>query len=173
MSDGAIAAARRALDQSDVAAGEIEVLISGSGLPRVFRAGDGLSRGSGAGGRPRRGSPRREQRLPGSARVEWSRSPTGSSWARSARAWSSRCETAREINEIVIAQLLENATMDFFKRSLATLTGGSGAVAVLLTDGSFSPSRRRKLLGGAVRTAPRFHELCRWGIEASAARHAA
>ena len=42
------------------------------------------------------------------------------------------CETAREINEIVIEQMLENQSMDFFKRSLATLTGGSGAVAVLL-----------------------------------------
>ena len=41
------------------------------------------------------------------------------------------CETAREINEIVIDQMLENQSMDFFKRSLATLTGGSGAVAVL------------------------------------------
>ena len=48
------------------------------------------------------------------------------------------CETAREINEIVIDQMLRTKSMDFFKRSLATLTGGSGAVAVLLTDGSFS-----------------------------------
>jgi 3-oxoacyl-[acyl-carrier-protein] synthase III len=56
--------------------------------------------------------------------------------------------------------------MDFFKRSLATLTGGSGAVAVLLTDGSFSRERRRRLLGGATQTAPQFHGLCRWGIEA-------
>ncbi len=37
--------------------------------------------------------------------------------------------------------------MDFFKRSLATLTGGSGAVAVLLTDGSLSASKGRRLLG--------------------------
>ena len=36
------------------------------------------------------------------------------------------CETAREINEIVIDQMLENQSMEFFKRSLATLTGGSG-----------------------------------------------
>jgi 3-oxoacyl-[acyl-carrier-protein] synthase-3 len=77
------------------------------------------------------------------------------------------CETAREINEIVLAQLHRNPTMEFFKRSLATLTGGSGAVAVLLTDGSFARTRRRRLLGGTVRTAPGFHELCRWGIEPS------
>jgi 3-oxoacyl-[acyl-carrier-protein] synthase-3 len=74
------------------------------------------------------------------------------------------CETAREINEIVIGQMLRTRSMDFFKHSLATLTGGSGAVAVLLTDGSFSSSRGRKLLGGVSRTAPQFHGLCRWGI---------
>ncbi len=77
------------------------------------------------------------------------------------------CETAREINESVIAQLLERRSMAFFKKSLATLTGGSGAVAVVLTDGSFAPSPRRKLLGGAGRSAPQFHDLCRWGIEAT------
>ncbi len=75
------------------------------------------------------------------------------------------CETAREINEIVIDQMLDNKSMDFFKRSLATLTGGSGAVAVLLSDGSLSASRSRRLLGGANRAAPQYHELCRWGIE--------
>jgi 3-oxoacyl-[acyl-carrier-protein] synthase-3 len=55
--------------------------------------------------------------------------------------------------------------MDFFKLSLATLTGGSGAVAVLLSDGSFSGERRRRLLGGVNQAAPQFHGLCRWGIE--------
>ena len=57
------------------------------------------------------------------------------------------CETAREINEIVIEQMLRNRSMDFFKLSLATLTGGSGAVAVLLTDGSFSDDQRAKAAG--------------------------
>lgn len=75
------------------------------------------------------------------------------------------CETAREINEVMIARMLQNPTMDFFKHALATLTGGSGAVAVLLTDASLSRSKRRRLLGGAVRSAPRHHELCRWGVE--------
>ena len=74
------------------------------------------------------------------------------------------CETAREINEIVIAQMLAEQSMDFFKISLATLTGGSGAVAMVLTDGSFSrkrpPAARRR---HAKRV--RFHGLCRWGIE--------
>ncbi len=76
------------------------------------------------------------------------------------------CETAREINDIVIEQLLSDKSMDFFKRSLAALTGGSSAVAVLLTDGSFSEAAGHRVLGGVTRNAPGFHGLCRWGIEA-------
>jgi 3-oxoacyl-[acyl-carrier-protein] synthase-3 len=75
------------------------------------------------------------------------------------------CETARAINEIAIQQMLRTRTMDFYKRSLAVLTGGSGAVAVLISDGSFSSAKGRRLLGGTIRTAPQFHNLCRWGIE--------
>ena len=75
------------------------------------------------------------------------------------------CETAREINNIMIDRMLENKSMDLFTKSLATLTGGSGAVAVLITDGSFSPLKRRQLLGGVTRTPPEFHTLCRWGID--------
>ncbi len=74
------------------------------------------------------------------------------------------CETAREINDIVIQRLLEERSMDLFRTSLATLTGGSGAVAVLLTDGSFGGEGHR-LLGGVAHTAPQFHDLCRWGLE--------
>ena len=46
--------------------------------------------------------------------------------------------------------------------SIATLTGGSGAVACLLTDGSFSAGKRRKLVGGAHLAAPENHALCLW-----------
>ena len=77
------------------------------------------------------------------------------------------CESAREINEIMIQRMLQENSMDFFSTSLATLTGGSGAVAVLLTDGSFSKSRSRKLLGAATKAAPEHHRLCRWGITLS------
>jgi 3-oxoacyl-[acyl-carrier-protein] synthase III len=75
------------------------------------------------------------------------------------------CETAREINDIIIERLNESRDMEFFKLSLATLTGGSGAAAVLLTDGSFGNGPRRRLLGGVTQTAPQFHGLCRWGVE--------
>lgn len=75
------------------------------------------------------------------------------------------CETAREIIDYSIHRLLEDMSMDAFTKSLATLTGGSGAVAVLLTDGSFSKEKRRKLLGGVTKAAPEHHQLCRWGFE--------
>ena len=65
----------------------------------------------------------------------------------------------------MIQQMLDHPSMDYFSKSLATLTGGSGAVAVLLTDGSFTPSRRPKLLGGVNLSEPQHHALCRWGID--------
>jgi 3-oxoacyl-[acyl-carrier-protein] synthase-3 len=74
-------------------------------------------------------------------------------------------ESAREINDIVIERMLREPNMDLFKNCLATLTGGSGSVAVLLSDGSFTRSGRRRLLGGVTQTAPEHHGLCRWGLE--------
>jgi 3-oxoacyl-[acyl-carrier-protein] synthase-3 len=75
------------------------------------------------------------------------------------------CETAREINDTMIETMLQTRSMEVFTKSLATLTGGSGAVAVLVTDGSFSPQPRRRLLGGTMQAAPQHHRLCRWGLE--------
>ena len=75
------------------------------------------------------------------------------------------CESSREINEIMIQQMLDHPTMENFTKSLATLTGGSGAAAVLLTDGSFTPNRRPRLLGGINLAEPQHHGLCRWGIK--------
>ncbi len=75
------------------------------------------------------------------------------------------CESAREINDVMIERMLREASMDQFTTALATLTGGSGAVAVLLTDGSFSASPGHQLLGGVTQVAPEHHALCRWGLE--------
>ncbi len=82
------------------------------------------------------------------------------------------CETAREINDAMIETMLESRSMEVFKKSLATLTGGSGAVAVLVTDGSFCTEPRRRVLGGTMQADPQYHGLCRWGLEGvlSAAR---
>jgi acyl-CoA:acyl-CoA alkyltransferase len=75
------------------------------------------------------------------------------------------CETAREINDAMIETMLRAPNMDVFTKSLATLTGGSGAVAVLVTDGSFLPEPRRRILGGTMQAAPQYYGLCRWGLE--------
>ena len=72
------------------------------------------------------------------------------------------CESARQIVESTIDRLLETKDMDRFKSTIATLTGGSGAVAVLLSNGTVSDKGHR-LLGGVVRSATAHHKLCRWG----------
>ena len=72
------------------------------------------------------------------------------------------CESARQIVDITIDRLLETRDMDVFKKTVATLTGGSGAVAVILTDQTLAASGHR-LLGGAARSAPEHHQLCVWG----------
>lgn len=74
------------------------------------------------------------------------------------------CESSREIVDIMIQRMLEEKTMDRFTSSLATLTGGSGAAAVLLTDGSFDNPACHRLIGEATKSAPEHHRLCRWGV---------
>ncbi len=77
-------------------------------------------------------------------------------------------ESARDINDIMIRKMLVNPTMQMFTQSLATLTGGSGAVAVILTHKSRSPEKRRRLVGAVAHVAPEHHRLCRWGTEPAA-----
>ena len=74
------------------------------------------------------------------------------------------CESSRDINEIAIKKMLGDPTMAVFTHSLATLTGGSGAVAVLLTDKSWSREKRRRLISATAQAAPQYHRLCRWGL---------
>ncbi|MDM8525799.1 3-oxoacyl-ACP synthase III [Desulfococcaceae bacterium HSG8] len=78
------------------------------------------------------------------------------------------CEASRQIIDITIARLLEAKDMRLFKENIATLTGGSGAVAVLLTDASLS-DRGHRFLGGVTRSASRYHRLCLWGPDAGEA----
>ena len=72
------------------------------------------------------------------------------------------CESAREVVDVTIQRLNETREMDFFKKNVATLTGGSGAVAVVLADAALSPGGHR-LVGGVSRHAAEFHRLCMWG----------
>jgi 3-oxoacyl-[acyl-carrier-protein] synthase-3 len=62
--------------------------------------------------------------------------------------------------------------MDRFADAVATFTGGSGAVAMLLTDGSFASAAGggkagHRLLGAVSQVAPEHHRLCRWGLEST------
>jgi 3-oxoacyl-[acyl-carrier-protein] synthase-3 len=72
------------------------------------------------------------------------------------------CESARQIVDITIDRLLETRNMTVFKKTVATLTGGSGAVAVILTNRTLAASGHR-LLGGVARSAAEHHQLCVWG----------
>lgn len=74
------------------------------------------------------------------------------------------CETARDITSLMMERMLSVGTMDFFRTSMATLTGGSGAVGIVLTDGSFTPGRPQ-LAGGIAMAAPEHHKMCRWGVD--------
>jgi acyl-CoA:acyl-CoA alkyltransferase len=74
-------------------------------------------------------------------------------------------ETAREINENVIDRMVRSKSIELFRESVATLTGGSGAVAVLVTNEELSQEKRRKLLGGVTQSDLQYHSLCRWGMQ--------
>jgi len=74
------------------------------------------------------------------------------------------CESARDIVDQTVEKLLADPNMELFKASLATMTGGSSAVAVLLTSDDLTPNGRQ-LLGGVARSACEHHKLCRWGPE--------
>jgi 3-oxoacyl-[acyl-carrier-protein] synthase-3 len=72
------------------------------------------------------------------------------------------CESARQIVDITIDRMLKTKDMEVFKNTFATLTGGSGAIAVILADLSLSPTGHH-LLGGIARSASEFNRLCVWG----------
>ncbi|MBA4063846.1 MAG: 3-oxoacyl-ACP synthase III [Isosphaera sp.] len=74
-------------------------------------------------------------------------------------------ETAREINENVIDRMVSTKSVELFRESVATLTGGSGAVAVLVVSEELSRGKRRRVVGGVAQNAPEYHALCRWGMK--------
>lgn len=74
------------------------------------------------------------------------------------------CESSRDVNEDVLQKLLKNPDMEFLKNSLATFTGGSGAVAVVISKDP-TLGKAHRLLGGAVKNDNQQHDLCRWGFQ--------
>ena len=71
-------------------------------------------------------------------------------------------ESSREIVDRSIERLNGEPTLERYRLGLATMTGGSGAAAVLLTAADYSGTEH-KLVSGAALTAPQHHRLCRWG----------
>jgi 3-oxoacyl-[acyl-carrier-protein] synthase III len=74
------------------------------------------------------------------------------------------CESSRDVNEDTLQKLLKNPHMDIFKDSIATFTGGSGAVAVIVSKDP-SLGKAHRLLGGVVKNDNRQHDLCKWGFQ--------
>lgn len=77
------------------------------------------------------------------------------------------CESSRDIVDVTIERMLEQPTMQNFAQSLATLTGGSGAVAVVLSNGELNldTDNNHQLLGASQLAAPEHHDLCEWGMQ--------
>lgn len=72
------------------------------------------------------------------------------------------CESARQIVDSTIERMLASHDMEIFKETIATLTGGSGAVAVILCEASLAPDGHN-LIGGVAKSATQHHGLCTWG----------
>ncbi len=76
------------------------------------------------------------------------------------------CESARTITEKMKAAMLQHTTMEFFRRTIGVLTGGSGAVAVLLRHKDHASPTAPALRGGVAGSDPQYHRLCHWGVDA-------
>jgi len=170
MSEGAIVAAQKALAGGGVASHEIEMLIYGAVCREDFEPATACHV---AAGLARRGLPIASH----AAVYDVSNACLGVltgilAVANAIELGQIRAgmvvasETAREINEVAIARLLEDPSLSRFLSSVATFTGGSGAIAVIISDGSFGDAERRRVVGAVTEAAPLHHRLCRWGLEA-------
>lgn len=77
------------------------------------------------------------------------------------------CETARQIVDATIDEINTQKSVEFYKETIATMTGGSGAAAILLTDGTLgrAETQRHRVKGGVLRNAIQHFGLCHWGFE--------
>jgi 3-oxoacyl-[acyl-carrier-protein] synthase-3 len=169
LSAGAAAAARKALAASGVRPGDVEVLVYSGVCREQFEPATACAVAAALGVRPETVYDVSNACLGVLNGVVDVANRIELGQARAGLVVS--CETAREIIDVTVEQMLRSRDMETFRTSLATLTGGSGAVAVLVTDGSFG-SERRRLLGGVTRAEPKYHGLCRWRVDTmlSAAR---
>ena len=163
LSKGAIAAGRKALESSGVAPGDVGALIYAGVCREQFepatacRVADGLGIGGNAAIYDLSNACLGVLNaiLDVANRIELGQIKAGLVVS---------CESARDIIDIMITRMLKKLRMEHFASSLATLTGGSGAVAVLLTADSLPITGGHRLLGGVTQAAPEHHGLCLWGI---------
>ena len=164
LSDGAIAAARKGLAKSTVTANDIDVLIYAGVCRESFEPATACRVAAYVGVKPSAAVYDISNACLGvlngildiANRIELGQIRAGMVVS---------CESARDIMLSTIERMLQMQDMESFKLSLATLTGGSGAVALILTDGSFFRNPRRRLVGGVTYTSPQFHDLCWWGVD--------
>jgi len=72
------------------------------------------------------------------------------------------CESAREIVDTNIERMVTAGDVATWKYCMPTLTGGSGAIGVVLTHKDVSTTQRR-ILGAVAQSAPEHHRIARWG----------
>ncbi len=77
------------------------------------------------------------------------------------------CESARQIVDATITEINLHKSIDFYREAVATMTGGSGAAAILLTDGTLgrADTPRHAVKGGVVNNTIQHWDLCYWGHE--------
>ncbi len=150
---------------------ELDALIYGGVCRELFEPATACRVAAETRGRSGRGGSRRQQRLSRRAQRHGRRRQPDRARTDPLRLVVA-CETAREINEITIARMLEKPHIDAFRTSLATLTGGSGAVAVVLDRRIVRQPRAEAAAGGhgavgpaVPRTLPMGHRDRRASIE--------
>lgn len=74
------------------------------------------------------------------------------------------CESSRDINEDTLQKLLRNPDMNLLKESFATFTGGSGAVALVISSDP-NLGRAHRFLGAVTKNDSSQHDLCKWGFQ--------
>jgi len=171
LTDGATAAARKALEQSPIDARQIEVLIYAGVCREQFEPATACAVAERLGISPDAYVYDVSNACLGvlngvidiANRIELGQVSAGMVVS---------CESSREIIEIAIERMRNDPNMKVFAESVATLTGGSGAAAVLLTSRSVAASDARRLVGAVSQSAPEHHRLCRWGVKRSPLEHA-
>lgn len=77
------------------------------------------------------------------------------------------CESSRSINEDTLVNILQHKNIDYFRQTLANFTGGSGAIAVIVRSSDYVSYHKPfgTLDSHAQRNAAAHHGLCRWGYQ--------